>query len=256
MKSKLENFLKNHLPPKIYFFHKYLRMKSKNQLDKEMFYVAKLIPGNGRFLDIGSNIGIWAYFMRNRFARIDTYEPISEITERFRSLNFNWIKIHNVALSNNIGKLKFFIPIDSYGKKQTGLSSLEYRHGKCEERIIDVKTLDAYAFDDVKLIKIDVEGHEQSVILGAIKTLKKCNPILVVEIEQRHLKCDICDVFKTILELNYEGFFLNQGKLIKLDEFTYEKYQKPFLNNVSSKEYINNFIFMPKSKLSILLKDL
>jgi tRNA1(Val) A37 N6-methylase TrmN6 len=67
-------------------------MKSKNQLDEEMFYVAKLIPGNGRFLDIGSNIGIWAYFMRNRFAKIDTYEPISEITERFRSLNFDMDK--------------------------------------------------------------------------------------------------------------------------------------------------------------------
>lgn len=255
MKKKIEIFFKHHLPPKIYYFHKYLRMKLKNQLDEEMFYVAKLIRGNGRFLDIGSNIGIWAYFMRNRFSKIDTYEPISEITERFRSLNFDWIKTHNVALSNNIGKLKFFIPIDVNGAKQTGLSSLEYRHGKCEERIVDVKTLDSYAFDDVRLIKIDVEGHEKSVILGAIKTLKKCYPIIVVEIEQRHLECDISEIFNTILELKYEGFFLIQGKLIKLNEFTYEKYQKPFLNNVSSKEYVNNFIFIPKSKLSALLKD-
>ena len=78
---------------------------------------------------------------------------------------------------------------------------------------------------------------------------------LEVEIEQRHLECDISEIFNTILELKYEGFFLIQGKLIKLNEFTYEKYQKPFLNNVSSKEYVNNFIFIPKSKLSALLKD-
>ena len=63
-------------------------------------------------------------------------------------------------------------------------------------------------------------------------------------------------MFKTILDLKYVGFFLNQGKLIDLDEFIYEKYQKPFLKNVSSKEYINNFIFIPKSKLSVLSKDL
>ena len=255
MKTKIEKFFKKHLPPKIYFLHKYLRMKSKNQLDDEMFYVAKLMRGNGRFLDIGSNIGIWAYFMRNKFSKIDAYEPISEITERFRSLNFDHINIHDVALSNNIGKLKFFIPLDANGTKQTGLSSLEHRHGKCEERIVDVKTLDTYAFDDVKLIKVDVEGHEQSVILGAIETLRKCSPILVVEIEQRHLECDISDVFKTILELNYEGFFLVEGNLIKLTQFTYEKYQKPFLKNVVSKEYINNFIFIPNSKLSVLSKN-
>ena len=255
MKTKIEKFFKNHLPPKIYFLHKYLRMKSKNQLDDEMFYVAKLVCGNGRFLDIGSNIGIWAYFMRNKFPKIDAYEPISEITERFRSLNFDQINIHDVALSNKIGKLKFFIPLDANGTKQTGLSSLEHRHGKCEERIVDVKTLDTYAFDDVKLIKVDVEGHEQSVILGAIETLRKCSPILVVEIEQRHLECDISDVFNSILELNYEGFFLVEGHLTKLNQFTYEKCQKPFLKNVASKEYINNFIFIPNSKLSVLLKD-
>ena len=118
-----------------------------------------------------------------------------------------------------------------------------------------MKTLDTYAFDDVKLIKVDVEGHEQSVILGAIETLKKCSPILVVEIEQRHLECDISDVFKTIFELNYEGFFLVEGNLINLTQFTYEKYQKPFLKNVASKEYINNFIFIPNSKLSVLSKN-
>ena len=151
--------------------------------------------------------------------------------------------------------MKFYIPLDANGTKQTGLSSLEYRHGKCEERIVDVKTLDTYAFDDVNLIKIDVEGHEQSVILGAIETLRKCSPILVVEIEQRHLECDISDVFKTILELNYEGFFLVEGNLIKLTKFTYEKHQKPFLTNVASKEYINNFIFIPNSKLSVLSKN-
>ena len=192
---------------------------------------------------IKSAIGTWraskessiVSLQPNKFSTIDAYEPISEITERFRSLNFDHINIHDVALSNNIGKLKFFIPLDANGTKQTGLSSLEHRHGKCEERIVDVKTLDTYAFDDVKLIKIDVEGHEQSVILGAIETLRKCSPILVVEIEQRHLECDISDVFKTILELNYEGFFLVEGNLIKLTQFTYEKYQKPFLKKCGFK---------------------
>ena len=58
-------------------------------------------------------------------------------------------------------------------KRNASLASLEERGGECEVRTVKVKTVDDFDFNDVDLIKIDVEGHEQSVIGGAINVIKK-----------------------------------------------------------------------------------
>lgn len=46
---------------------------------------------------------------------------------------------------------------------------------------VKVKTLDSYNFQDVDIIKIDVEGFEYDVMLGATETIKKWRPIVQVE---------------------------------------------------------------------------
>ena len=73
-------------------------------------------------------------------------------------------------------------------------------------------------------------------------------PILIIEIEQRHIKNKIEEVFQYILNLNYKGFFLKKGELTTINKFKYEIDQKPYLKNVMVKEYINNFIFLPNKR--------
>jgi FkbM family methyltransferase len=46
---------------------------------------------------------------------------------------------------------------------------------------VEQKLLDNYDFKDIDYIKIDVEGHELKVLQGAVKTIEKFNPIMVVE---------------------------------------------------------------------------
>ena len=50
---------------------------------------------------------------------------------------------------------------------------------------IPLKTLDSFNFSDVDLIKIDVEGYEQDILLGALETIEKNRPVLVIE-QQKH----------------------------------------------------------------------
>jgi len=46
---------------------------------------------------------------------------------------------------------------------------------------VELKKLDDYELTDVDFIKIDVEGYENQVVLGAKETLLRNKPIIIVE---------------------------------------------------------------------------
>jgi len=236
------------LPYQYQNFIRYHYSKKLNKLDAEMLYVSKLLKSKRRFLDIGANDGIYSLHFKRSFQNIDAFEPVKEITCKIEAIQNESFRVHNIALSNTKGKLKFYIPVSPKGILAPNLASLEERDDNCEIRIVNVNTVDSYDFDDVDLIKIDVEGHEKSVIEGAHKTIKKTMPILIVEIEQRHIKQEIDEIFQSILNYNYNGFFIQNGSLISLNEFSYDLNQKPYLENELAAEYVNNFIFIPNSK--------
>ena len=68
--------------------------------------------------------------------------------------------------------------------------------------------------------KIDVEGHEYSVIEGAEATLLASKPALLLEIEQRHIGRPINEVFDKILSMGYHGFFIGLYGLTSLVNFS------------------------------------
>ena len=241
------------LTNRAHLFARYIWLKYRGNLEKEMFYVTKLVKGSGRFLDIGANRGTWSYYMKDKFIKIECFEPLAKELNKLVSLGLMNIRIHDVALSNKKGEKKLYLPTFN-GVAEPSLASLEIRNGKYEERLVEVKTLDDFKFDDVELIKIDVEGHEKFIILGAIKTIKKCLPIMVVEIEQRHIQCDISDVFASITDLNYNGYFLKSDQLTPLKEFSLETHQheryhkKRHLDKSDLDQYTYNFIFIPDTR--------
>ena len=245
------NFLKRVvekiIPPSKQLFLRLLTYKILRKIDNEIIYADKILKKKRRFLDIGSNVGIYSYFFSRKFKNLEAFEPIKEITFRLSALKLKNINLHHLALSNKNSHLKFYIPIKN-GKLIPPIASLEKKSKPYEKRIIKVKTLDSFNFKNVDLIKIDVEGHEQKVIVGATKTIKKNLPIIICEIEQRHTLISIHKIFKLIKDFGYEGYFFKNYKLKKLKQFSYKIDQKPYLKDVENKNYINNFIFIPHSK--------
>ena len=244
MIALLKKYIEKVLPVRYQLPLRYFYAKKANKLDAEMAYVSNLLKEKRRFLDIGANIGIYSFHFKKSFKSIDAFEPLKEISYRLEHFQNPSLKVHNCALSNKIGEFQIYIPYLS-GKAVASLASLEKRDGDCEVRTVKVDKIDNFDFDDVDLIKIDVEGHEEYVIEGARNVIKTNTPILIVEIEQRHLNKPIEEVFQSILKLNYDGFFLQNGNLTPLKKFNYDLHQKLYLNNVQSNQYINNFIFLP-----------
>lgn len=141
--------------------------------------------GLSSVVDIGANRGQSVKMFRfiNRDMRMTCVEPIPHLAD-FLAQKYPDIKVHNLAVSSQNGHLDFFL--DEFDEVSSliapNTSSLWYRvkrkliGGKEKERtVVSCRTLDDMAStSDVcsaDLLKIDVEGGELDVLLGADKCL-------------------------------------------------------------------------------------
>jgi len=134
-------------------------------VDTVRFVAANLPPG-GVFLDVGAHIGLISFQVLQRVpsARIHAFEPHPDRNAQYRrhiELNDagDRVKVSAVALSQASGSAAF---------------DLE-RHAIEEGAAVPTAALDDYlaakGLDRVDVLKLDVEGHELSVLQGAARAL-------------------------------------------------------------------------------------
>jgi FkbM family methyltransferase len=215
------------------------------------------IASNFRAIDIGANRGIYTYQFWKRNYIVESFEPIPEISDWIRSWAHGKdnITVYNTALSNVNALSEFYIPCD-YIHSHDALASLNIKSGEYQAIKVETKKLDSYSFSNVAYIKIDVEGHERLTIEGARNTILTNHPLLIVEIEQRHQQdFTFNDVIEYVINMGYECMFIENEIIKPFSEYTLEVMQSPILD-VNSREYINNFIFIPSFKMNFKLYGL
>ena len=110
---------------------------------------------------------------------------------------------------------------------------------------ISVRTLDEFAIPNVGFLKIDVEGLELDVLEGAIKTISRDRPAMLIEIEQRyHPERSITDIFDRLGALGYRGYFVLNRRLHSIAHFDVHRMQTALHD--SSPDYVNNFLFLTR----------
>jgi len=159
----------------------------------------------GVAIDVGANVGEISYFfMTLGIDEIQAFEPNPKAFAELEKLAPHVITAHRIALSSVQGKAELLVPFDrELGEHNSGLSTLspewlDYLHDtrntvdhSAEATAVTLEKLDSYKFDNVKIIKIDVEGHESEVLLGALDTIKHNRPLLVIEIVNNPTVFDI-----------------------------------------------------------------
>jgi FkbM family methyltransferase len=101
----------------------------------------------------------------------------------------------------------------------------------------------------VAFVKIDVEGHELAVLVGARRMLES-RPTMLIEIEQRHHSSPIASIFADLREIGYDGWALFEYGLRPIESFDVRRDQERFLTGGFQDEmprsYVNDFLFLPR----------
>jgi FkbM family methyltransferase len=125
-------------------------------------------------VDIGANVGMWTRFLMKDFQKVICFEPNQLFAECFKRNIPNGLnaELHQVGLSNTKHTANYENKTDQVLQNEPG--------------DILCLTLDSYDFKDIDFIKIDVDGFEDKVIEGAMKTIESNKP--VINIEMKRLK--------------------------------------------------------------------
>lgn len=220
--------------------------------EREIRILKGLIRRGSSSVDVGAASGLYSYHLSRHSDRVFAFEPNPEwIGWLFRAVPRN-VSVFNVALSNNTGTAVLSIPPPSLESLKGDLTlrcreaaSIEkqFEGVPCDRISVATQRLDECGLQNIGFIKIDVEGHEMAVLEGAEETLQRCRPIILVEIEQHHIKRDIHEEFDEIESKNYKGSFFLDGKFHSLKEFRPQKHQPEVEFNSRPASYVSNFIF-------------
>lgn len=146
------------------------------------------------FVDIGANIGYHSLYIANSFrsSQCISFEPNPFIFRQLlRNIELNSlenISAFSLAVGSQGGYVEFYSQNEtSYNR---GLSSIQHNTdlGKNYSKInVEIIAIDGFLDDKIKdnvsAIKIDTQGHEYQILLGAIKTIQKWKPVIIFEFE-------------------------------------------------------------------------
>ena len=150
--------------------------------------IVELIPNVRRTaIDCGAHYGFVSFWLHKAFNSVESFEvaPIVRECLKYNMDLYNCIKvhIHDCGVSDENG---FVDVIKAWGENLTSFSTFIAPKASNIKILVEpmpamVRTIDSFNFQDVDLIKIDVEGFEQKVIRGALDTIDRCSPLIVFE---------------------------------------------------------------------------
>ena len=222
--------------------HKYMR-----KIDPEMGLLKFIVDPKRICLDVGANLGLFTYFLSRYAPHVYAFEPNPIPLRILKSVADKNVTVREMALSNETGEVELVVPRGRKGWSSNG-ASVEHAHsGDAGIVKVPCSRIDDLGYKNIGFIKIDVEGHEKSVLEGATETLARDRPNLFVENEVAHAGSGVSDVFELVKKLDYDGFALIDGVLSNINRLSLDAHQiNPRRDDESKASYVKNFIFIPK----------
>lgn len=230
-------------------------MNRPQSAERELLRLKNLVAPTDTAVDVGANLGLYTRTLAGLAARVHAFEPSPDMAAMLRRTSARNVTVHEVALSDGEGRAVLRIP--RAGDHLThGLASLEQGAiGDRDALVTEVarKRLDSMIDEPVSFVKVDVEGHELSVLRGATALTAHSRPVFLVEAEDRHRPGATESIFSFFRERAYEGFYLREDDVMDIATFdpALDQDEKVLLadgGRADGRHYINNFFFIPAER--------
>lgn len=214
-------------------------------------------------IDVGACGGEYSCVMATMFSKVLTIEPTADMAALLRrSLPAN-CELLECALGSEIETVSIRVPKIN-GLRMNALSTItDHNFEFSDIGVVDVDVVRQTTMDQLvsewrlkpSFIKIDVEGYEGNVLMGARQTVQVHKPVLMIEIEKRHNR-NYLDIFTLLDSYGYVPFHFRHGKLLPsgaaVVEESFQVLQgmgvsgmKEMIAVKVNEKYLNNFIFLP-----------
>ncbi|HEV2195682.1 MAG TPA: FkbM family methyltransferase [Candidatus Acidoferrum sp.] len=150
--------------------------------------VSEILRKGMTVIDVGAHHGYYSlYFAKcvGPTGRVFSFEPVPEnfalLRKNILLNNTGWIETFQDAVFSCSKEISFAAPDKSLASGDGSL--VEGRGGR--QILVHAVTLDSFCTSKQilpDLVKLDVEGAELDVLLGARDTLKRCSPKLLIEL--------------------------------------------------------------------------
>ena len=246
--KEIEYFIKKNFFSEKFLLKKRLIRAIKKNYDQEISLLGKIIDKDLESIDVGVYRGVYSYQMAKLSSHVHSFEPnplIYPYLEKNLKKIIKNLSLYNIALSDKSEIVDLKIPnrFDVLNKNnyeerfKLGLATI-HKENILENNQFSLFKVRAEKLDNliknknIGFIKIDVEGHERNVLIGAESIIKKYKPKLLIEIEERHTSEKVENIIGFINDFGYNSFFSDGYNLIETKK----------LKNYSKK---NNFFFIP-----------
>lgn len=224
---------------RLHFLHRAWRYRLRAERDELAFVLSRDLRG-ATVLDIGANRGIYSYWMHRvvgATGQVIAFEPQPELVQALRDLKtafaLHRLTIVDAGLSSHAGAVTLVRPRHHWGGASLHLGP-DYPDSDCLP--IRVMTLDEYFagrdVPPVRLIKCDVQDHEEQVFRGGERLLREQQPDLLFE--QHDSQWHSGPFAGFLADLGYAGHFFFRGQLTPIERLPDLQTQihKPYLNYV------------------------
>ena len=208
--------------------------------------------------DIGANSGVFSLYClsTNKNAKVYAFEPVPrnfEYLKKNKEINsYDNLFVYDIALTDFGGKVEFNIPksisLPLGGSIRNDLEDTMKDSDKVE---VKANTIDKFSKENdissMDLLKIDTEGTEHKVLIGAIESILKYEPIIVCEVLPKLTENFLMEFFK---DLKYRFYHITENGLVFKEKIvgdsTFKYHNYLFITDDKMQEYNDKLVIINK----------